>query len=55
MKRSPITSIEKIDGWWVVKGLAGTRRYLWYTKVAAMRRYRQYYREHCLKSAGYGR
>ena len=50
MKRSPIYFVERNgQGYWVIYGLAGVRKYLYYSKAEAMKRYREYYKEHYLR------
>lgn len=50
MRRSPIYFVERnAQGYWVIYGLAGVRKYLYYSKAEAMRLYREYYRTHYLR------
>lgn len=51
MRRSPIYFVERNgQGYWVIYGLAGVRKYLYYSKAEAMKRYREYYKEHYLRN-----
>lgn len=44
-KRAPVGSIYAVDknaqGWITIRGIIGTRRYLYYSKREAVRRYRK--------------
>ena len=47
MRRSPIYFVERNgQGYWVIYGLAGVRKYLYYSRAEAVRLYREYYRKH---------
>ena len=36
-----IRSIANQEGWWVIRGSIGVKRYLWYTKREAMKKYNE--------------
>lgn len=45
MKRSPIYFVERNGlGFWVIYGLIGVRKYLYYSKAQAMQLYRKEYK-----------
>lgn len=51
MRRSPIYFVERnSQGYWVIYGLAGVRKYLYYTKAEAMKLYREHYEQTYLRN-----